>query len=80
MRILLMLIGAGILFCYGLILNIAPLDFGRLIGAVDADQPPLRLVLGATTIAKFRAAYDARLANWSHWEPISNAAHGARHA
>jgi drug/metabolite transporter superfamily protein YnfA len=32
----LMLIGAAILFCYGLILNIAPLDFGRLIGAYVA--------------------------------------------
>ena len=25
--------------------------------AVDADEPPLRLVLGSTTIAKFRAVY-----------------------
>ena len=64
-----------------------PEDFGdptatsaAIFAAVDADQPPLRLVLGATTIAKFRAAYEARLTNWSHWEPISNAAHGTRHA
>jgi drug/metabolite transporter superfamily protein YnfA len=36
MRILLMLVGAAILFCYGLTLNLAPLDFGRLIGAYVA--------------------------------------------
>jgi small multidrug resistance family-3 protein len=28
--------GAVILFCYGLILNLAPLDWGRLIGAYVA--------------------------------------------
>jgi drug/metabolite transporter superfamily protein YnfA len=36
MRILLMLAGAATLFCYGLTLNLAPLDFGRLIGAYVA--------------------------------------------
>ena len=36
MRILLMLVGATILFCYGLTLNLAPLDFGSLIGAYVA--------------------------------------------
>jgi small multidrug resistance family-3 protein len=35
-RIFVMLIGAATLFCYGLILNLAPLDFGRLIGAYVA--------------------------------------------
>lgn len=62
-----------------------PEDFGdptatapALFEAVDSDQPPLRLVLGATTIAKFRAVYQARLSNWEKWEAVSNAAHGAR--
>jgi hypothetical protein len=36
MRILLMLAGASILFGYGLTLNLAPLDFGPLIGAYVA--------------------------------------------
>ncbi len=44
--------------------------------AVDAAEPPLRLVLGSTTIAKFRATYAARLSNWEKWEAVSNAAQG----
>jgi drug/metabolite transporter superfamily protein YnfA len=35
-RLLLMVFGASILFCYGLTLNLAPLDWGRLIGAYVA--------------------------------------------
>ena len=31
-----------------------------IFAAVDADQPPLRLVLGSRMIAKFRAVYQAR--------------------
>ncbi len=42
--------------------------------AVDANEPPLRLVLGSTTIAKFRTVYEARLSNWNQWEAVSNAA------
>ena len=36
MRVLLMLAGAVILFGYGVALNLAPLDWGRLIGAYVA--------------------------------------------
>ncbi|CAD6559103.1 SDR family NAD(P)-dependent oxidoreductase [Paraburkholderia metrosideri] len=64
-----------------------PEDFGdpaataaAIFEAVDADEPPLRLVLGSTTIAKFRAVYQARLSNWDKWEAVSNAAQGARQA
>lgn len=64
-----------------------PEDFGdpeataaALFAAVDADKPPLRLVLGSTTIAKFKAVYEARLRNWSQWEAVSNAAQGNSHA
>ena len=32
-RIVLLLIGGIMLFCYGVVLNQAPFDFGRLIGA-----------------------------------------------
>ena len=35
-RILLMMVGAAMLFCYGLTLNLAPVDWGRLIGAYVA--------------------------------------------
>ena len=35
-RIVLLLLGAVMLFCYGVVLNQAPFDFGRLIGAYVA--------------------------------------------
>ena len=64
-----------------------PGDFGdpaataaAIFEAVDAKEPPLRLVLGSTTIAKFRAVYASRLANWDKWEAVSNAAQGAQPA
>ena len=64
-----------------------PEDFGdpaatatAIFKAVDADEPPLRLVLGSTTISKFKAVYQARLSNWEKWEAVSNAAQGTQHA
>jgi NAD(P)-dependent dehydrogenase (short-subunit alcohol dehydrogenase family) len=64
-----------------------PEDFGdptatvaAIFKAVEADEPPLRLVLGSTTIAKFKAVYQARLSNWEKWEAVSNAAQGHQHA
>ena len=64
-----------------------PEDFGdpaataaAIFKAVDANEPPLRLVLGSTTIAKFKAVYQARLSNWDKWEAVSVAAQGALHA
>jgi len=61
-----------------------PEDFGdpsattaAIFQAVDAAQPPLRLVLGSTTIAKFKAIYAARLSNWQQWETVSNSAQGS---
>jgi drug/metabolite transporter superfamily protein YnfA len=35
-RVLLLLVGAIMLFCYGVVLNQAPFDFGRLIGVYVA--------------------------------------------
>jgi len=35
-RVLLLLLGGCMLFCYGVVLNQAPFDFGRLIGAYVA--------------------------------------------
>jgi NAD(P)-dependent dehydrogenase (short-subunit alcohol dehydrogenase family) len=64
-----------------------PGDFGdpgataaAIFEAVDSEEPPLRLVLGSTTIAKFRAVYASRLSNWDKWEAVSIAAQGAQHA
>jgi len=36
LRLGLMLAGAATLYCYGLVLNLAPLDWGRLVGAYVA--------------------------------------------
>lgn len=62
-----------------------PEDFGdpaataaAIFKAVDAEKPPLRLVLGSTTIAKFRATYQARMSNWDEWEAVSIEAQGAQ--
>ena len=48
--------------------------------AVDAEEPPLRLVLGSSTIPKVRAVYAKRLSNWEKWEAVSNAAQGDQQA
>jgi NAD(P)-dependent dehydrogenase (short-subunit alcohol dehydrogenase family) len=47
-----------------------------IFDAVDAAEPPLRLVLGSSTIPKVRAIYAKRLSNWEKWEAVSNAAQG----
>lgn len=64
-----------------------PEDFGdpaataaAIFKAVDAEAPPLRLVLGSTTIAKFRKVYESRLSNWIKWEAVANAAQGRQTA
>ena len=43
---------------------------------VDAEEPPLRMILGNKNIPEARAAYADRLATWEAWEAISNAAQG----
>jgi NADP-dependent 3-hydroxy acid dehydrogenase YdfG len=47
-----------------------------ILTLVDCESPPLRLVLGATTIPRFRAAYEQKLKVWDQWSDISNQAHG----
>jgi NAD(P)-dependent dehydrogenase (short-subunit alcohol dehydrogenase family) len=47
-----------------------------IFAVVDSDEPPLRLVLGSSTLPKVRAVYAKRLSNWEKWEAISNAAQG----
>ena len=43
---------------------------------VDAEEPPLRMMLGNKNLPEARAAYADRLATWEAWEAVSNAAQG----
>ena len=43
---------------------------------VDANDPPLRVILGNMILPAVRAAYASRLATWEAWEAVSNAAQG----
>jgi NAD(P)-dependent dehydrogenase (short-subunit alcohol dehydrogenase family) len=43
---------------------------------VDAENPPLRLILGSHNLPWSRAAYAERLATWEAWESVSNSAQG----
>jgi NAD(P)-dependent dehydrogenase (short-subunit alcohol dehydrogenase family) len=43
---------------------------------VDAQNPPLRLVLGSTILPGARALYADRIATWEAWEEVANAAQG----
>ena len=47
-----------------------------LLQVVDADDPPLRLLLGAGTVDFVTGEYESRIAVWREWEPVSTAAHG----
>jgi NAD(P)-dependent dehydrogenase (short-subunit alcohol dehydrogenase family) len=43
---------------------------------VDAEEPPLRIILGSQILPAARAAYAERLATWEAWKDVSNAAQG----
>ena len=45
-----------------------------LFKVVDAEQPPLRLVLGNTSLPEIRVTYADRLATWAAWQAVSDAA------
>jgi NAD(P)-dependent dehydrogenase (short-subunit alcohol dehydrogenase family) len=45
---------------------------------VDAAEPPLRILLGATTVPTVRKTYEERLATWDKWASVSAAAQGTR--
>ena len=47
-----------------------------ILEIVDAQEPPLRLILGSQTLPAARDAYAERLATWQAWEAVSNAAQG----
>jgi NAD(P)-dependent dehydrogenase (short-subunit alcohol dehydrogenase family) len=43
---------------------------------VDAENPPLRFMLGCHNLPAAKAAFAERLATWEAWEQVSNAAQG----
>ena len=47
-----------------------------ILKLVDAEEPPLRMMLGNKNLPAARAAYADRLATWESWEAVSNAAQG----
>ena len=47
-----------------------------ILAVVDADQPPLRLILGNPGLPVARKAYEQRLATWEAWASTSEAAQG----
>ena len=47
-----------------------------LFKIVDAENPPLRFILGSHNLPWVRAAYADRLKTWEAWEAVSNAAQG----
>jgi NAD(P)-dependent dehydrogenase (short-subunit alcohol dehydrogenase family) len=49
-----------------------------VLAVVDAEDPPLRIFLGAGPLATATADYESRLATWRKWDEVSTAAHGGR--
>jgi NAD(P)-dependent dehydrogenase (short-subunit alcohol dehydrogenase family) len=49
-----------------------------IFAVLDAEAPPLRLLLGSTSRPLVEAAYASRLEEWRAWAPISDAAQGPR--
>ncbi|MDA0181134.1 SDR family oxidoreductase [Solirubrobacter phytolaccae] len=47
-----------------------------ILKLVDADEPPLRLFLGAGTLDMIKAEYAKRIAEWEQWDDVAVAAHG----
>jgi NAD(P)-dependent dehydrogenase (short-subunit alcohol dehydrogenase family) len=51
-----------------------------ILKVVDADKPPLRLLLGTGPLPMIKKLYEGRLATWDQWAEVSNAAQGDRAA
>jgi NAD(P)-dependent dehydrogenase (short-subunit alcohol dehydrogenase family) len=47
-----------------------------ILELVDAEEPPLRLLLGEGTLDMIRAEYERRLEEWERWEQVAEAAQG----
>ena len=43
---------------------------------MDAENPPLRLLLGKTAYPWIKHTYEERLKTWESWQDVSVAAHG----
>ncbi|WP_425072982.1 hypothetical protein [Sagittula sp. S175] len=44
---------------------------------VDAEEPPLRLILGNWLLPMVKLHYHSRIGTWEKWADVSNAAQGA---
>jgi hypothetical protein len=51
-----------------------------ILKVVDAEQPPLRVFLGAGLLDHVREEYTRRLETWAEWNDTSEAAMGSRPA
>ena len=51
-----------------------------ILKVVNADKPPLRLLLGTGPLPMIKKLYEGRLATWDQWAEVSNAAQGDRAA
>jgi NAD(P)-dependent dehydrogenase (short-subunit alcohol dehydrogenase family) len=51
-----------------------------ILKLVDADNPPLRLLLGTGPLPMIKKLYERRLDTWDQWAEVSNAAQGNRAA
>ncbi|HWV73495.1 MAG TPA: SDR family NAD(P)-dependent oxidoreductase [Pseudosphingobacterium sp.] len=49
---------------------------GAILSLVDAENPPLRLLLGKSTYPWVKHTYEERLKTWESWQDVSVAAHG----
>lgn len=50
-----------------------------ILKLVDAENPPLRLILGNWLLPMVKQHYAQRLETWDQWADVSNAAQGAPH-
>ena len=51
-----------------------------ILNVVDANEPPLRLLLGTGPLPMIKKLYEKRLSTWEQWAEVSNAAQGSRAA
>ena len=47
-----------------------------LLRLVDAEEPPLRALFGASALGIVRPDYEARLAGWEKWDDVAKLAQG----
>ena len=53
-----------------------PATAAAILALVDAEEPPLRLLLGAAPTEMVKQVYASRLATWAEWDAVSKAAQG----